>query len=241
MAEARGMDGSGFTIGQVATKSGLSQRALRFYEKRGLLGPVTRDLGGRRRYSQNDVDRADHIVAVRQLGVPLDRVSEVIDDSQKLDQFLDAQLRRTDEHIGQLQTFRADLARVRAARAAGHHELRGFVSVAAIACRVRELAGRLEIDGFPAELGDAVEVEFPRLYAEADRLMRSGAAVDSAPVQEVAARMEELGASITRDRAAGDAVRSVWREHSAELTGRDYSDLADFVDAARALAAGRRS
>jgi hypothetical protein len=45
------------TIGQVAERTGLSVHALRFYEREGvLLDPVRRDTGGRRVYSDDDVE-----------------------------------------------------------------------------------------------------------------------------------------------------------------------------------------
>lgn len=45
------------TIGEVAERTGLSVHTLRFYEREGILAnPVTRDSGGRRVYTEDDVD-----------------------------------------------------------------------------------------------------------------------------------------------------------------------------------------
>jgi DNA-binding transcriptional MerR regulator len=45
------------TIGEVAERTGLSVHTLRFYEREGIMAnPVTRDAGGRRVYTEDDVD-----------------------------------------------------------------------------------------------------------------------------------------------------------------------------------------
>ncbi|MCO5972365.1 MerR family transcriptional regulator [Actinoallomurus soli] len=60
------------TIGQVAERTGLSVHTLRFYEREGVLvDPVRRDPGGRRLYSDNDVDWLTVCVILRASGMPL--------------------------------------------------------------------------------------------------------------------------------------------------------------------------
>ena len=46
-------------IGEVAERTGVTQRTLRFYEEKGLLRPPTRMDGGFRLYSEDDVTRAE--------------------------------------------------------------------------------------------------------------------------------------------------------------------------------------
>lgn len=63
---------TGHTIGEVADAVGLSVHALRFYEREGLLiGPVERTAGGRRRYSQLDVDWLRVCTRLRESQMPL--------------------------------------------------------------------------------------------------------------------------------------------------------------------------
>jgi DNA-binding transcriptional MerR regulator len=63
---------SGYSIGEVATAVGLSVHALRFYEREGLLiGPVERTAGGRRRYSEVDVDWLRICIRLRESRMPL--------------------------------------------------------------------------------------------------------------------------------------------------------------------------
>jgi DNA-binding transcriptional MerR regulator len=60
------------SIGQVAGRTGLSVHALRFYESKGLFAnPVRRGPGGRRVYSQDDVEWLTVCIILRAAGMPL--------------------------------------------------------------------------------------------------------------------------------------------------------------------------
>jgi DNA-binding transcriptional MerR regulator len=60
------------TIGQAAERSGLSVHALRFYEREGLFpSPVERDAGGRRLYSDWDIEWLELCTKLRGSGMPL--------------------------------------------------------------------------------------------------------------------------------------------------------------------------
>jgi DNA-binding transcriptional MerR regulator len=63
---------AGLSIGQVAGRTGLSVHALRFYEREGILAdPVRRGAGGRRVYSEDDVDWLAVCIILRGSGMPL--------------------------------------------------------------------------------------------------------------------------------------------------------------------------
>lgn len=60
------------SIGQVSGRTGLSVHALRFYEREGLLAtPVYRDSGGRRVYSEWDLEWLELCIKLRESGMPL--------------------------------------------------------------------------------------------------------------------------------------------------------------------------
>ena len=58
------------SIGDLARRTGLTHRTLRYYEELGLLDPP-RDTGGRRRYDAADIRRLYRIRLLRDLGTPL--------------------------------------------------------------------------------------------------------------------------------------------------------------------------
>ncbi len=68
------------TIGEVAQRTGLTQRTLRYYEDLGLLEPARTD-GGRRSYDARTLDRLYRIRLERSLGTP---VAEVAPDTVDL-------------------------------------------------------------------------------------------------------------------------------------------------------------
>lgn len=65
-----------FTIGELAKEFGVSLRALRFYEDRGMLLPLRRR--GVRRYSVRDKERLATILQGKQLGFTLAQIAEIL-------------------------------------------------------------------------------------------------------------------------------------------------------------------
>jgi DNA-binding transcriptional MerR regulator len=80
-----------FQIGEVAERTGVTQRTLRFYEEKGLLRPPERMDGGFRLYSEADIER---ITAIRNmqslLGMTLAEIKEMVEAEE-----LRAQIRAT--------------------------------------------------------------------------------------------------------------------------------------------------
>jgi DNA-binding transcriptional MerR regulator len=65
------------SIGQVAERTGLSVHALRFYEREGILvDPVRRAAGGRRIYTEDDVEWLNLCIVLRASGMPLPAIRE---------------------------------------------------------------------------------------------------------------------------------------------------------------------
>jgi DNA-binding transcriptional MerR regulator len=68
------------SIGQVAERTGLSVHALRFYEREGLfVTPVHRDTGGRRLYTEWDLEWLEVCVKLRASGMPLPAIRRYAD------------------------------------------------------------------------------------------------------------------------------------------------------------------
>jgi DNA-binding transcriptional MerR regulator len=68
------------SIGQAAERTGLSVHALRFYEREGLLAtPVYRDAGGRRVYSEWDLEWLELCIRLRESGMPLTAIRQYAD------------------------------------------------------------------------------------------------------------------------------------------------------------------
>jgi DNA-binding transcriptional MerR regulator len=64
------------TIQGVCTKLGLTQRALRYYESRGLVHP--KRSGTHRHYSSADIDRIESILKLKSFGFSLTEISSIL-------------------------------------------------------------------------------------------------------------------------------------------------------------------
>jgi DNA-binding transcriptional MerR regulator len=66
------------TIGEAARRSGFTIKALRLYDRRGLLPPTGRSAGGYRVYGEPDLERLEFIRQAKALGLTLDAVRELV-------------------------------------------------------------------------------------------------------------------------------------------------------------------
>ena len=65
-------------IGAAAAQAGVSIETLRYYESAGLLPPIPRHAGGRRRYNQATLDQLDIVVTMRGVGFPLQQIRRML-------------------------------------------------------------------------------------------------------------------------------------------------------------------
>lgn len=73
-------DGAFLQIGEVAERTGVTQRTLRFYEEKGLLKPPSRMDGGFRLYSEEDVQRVEQIRRLQKLlGMSLAEIKDLVE------------------------------------------------------------------------------------------------------------------------------------------------------------------
>lgn len=62
------------TISEAARESGLSAYTLRYWERAGLLQPVSRNGSGHRRYAEQDLERIKFLTKLRATGMPIRQV-----------------------------------------------------------------------------------------------------------------------------------------------------------------------
>lgn len=131
------------TVGQAARRSGLTPKAIRLYESKGLLPVADRTESGYRTYSPRDVEVLRFIRRAKSLGLRLDEIKEIIDleraGTQPCDTvlaLLGTHIREIDRTMAELRTLKKALVRARDAAAAS--DQRGE---AAIVCRIIEAQG----------------------------------------------------------------------------------------------------
>ncbi|MEU4395642.1 MerR family transcriptional regulator [Kribbella sp. NPDC023855] len=106
-------DTDGLTVGQVSTRVGVTVRALHHWDEIGLARPSLRTPAGYRLYTAADLERLHRIVVYRELGLGLDRIRAVLDDSaEDVPAALRAQRSQIAERIDRLQQLSAGLDRM---------------------------------------------------------------------------------------------------------------------------------
>ena len=69
-----------YSVGQVADLASVTVRTLHHYGQIGLLEPGSRSASGYRLYSDNDLQRLQHILFYRELGFSLDDIATILND-----------------------------------------------------------------------------------------------------------------------------------------------------------------
>jgi DNA-binding transcriptional MerR regulator/uncharacterized glyoxalase superfamily protein PhnB len=82
MSTSEQASGGQWRVGALARATGLTVRALHYYDEIGLLQPCRRSASGHRLYDGADVARLYRISLLRRLGFPLDQIAGVLGDPQ---------------------------------------------------------------------------------------------------------------------------------------------------------------
>ena len=96
--------GSRYTVSQMARMFGLSRQTLIYYDRKGLFSPAARSKAGYRFYLPTQIPTLRLICVLRDLGLPLERIAEVVGDHnpQALLDELPVQRGRLEQRIARL-------------------------------------------------------------------------------------------------------------------------------------------
>lgn len=113
---ARDDIGEQMTIGQLAQVANKTPRALRLYEKKGLIVPECRSPGGFRLYGPSAVTRLRWICKLSALGLSLDEIQEMLDDIGRAERGEVAMNVLRGEYSRRLTALEAQITRLEALR-----------------------------------------------------------------------------------------------------------------------------
>lgn len=105
-------DSTVYSIGELARRTGLSVKTVRFYSDRGIVLPVDRSPAGYRRYDLNAVARLDLVRTLRELGLDLATIQQVLDHEVSLTDVATAHAEALAVQIRTLRLRRAVLTAV---------------------------------------------------------------------------------------------------------------------------------
>lgn len=110
---------SKYTTGEIARLCGVSVRTVQYYDSRNILAPSALTEGGRRLYSENDLEKMKTICFLRDIGLSINSIGDILseDNSGKvlsalLDQhesWLRKEIAETQAKLGMLTDFRQEL------------------------------------------------------------------------------------------------------------------------------------
>ena len=107
-------------VGDLARRTGLTVRTLHHYDEIGLLKPSGRSEAGYRLYSQADVQRLHGIQTMRQMGLGLSDIGQLLEgDSMAPERIIGQQIRALDQQISQATELRGRLTMLRDGLMAG--------------------------------------------------------------------------------------------------------------------------
>lgn len=112
-------EGDRMRIGELTERAGVTARTVRYYESIGLIPPGEREGAGQHYYTEETVIRLRKIEQLKNLGLSLDEIREVIDlyftdatgvrPKQKVLAILKKHLSELDEKVETLQQLRTEL------------------------------------------------------------------------------------------------------------------------------------
>lgn len=91
------------TIKEVSEKYDISQDTLRYYERVGLIPPVSRTAGGIRNYNESDLGWVENAICMRNAGVPIEALIEYVKLYQMGDSTFEARRQLLQEQLDSLE------------------------------------------------------------------------------------------------------------------------------------------
>ncbi len=109
-----------YTVSQAAEQAGVTRKAIRVYETKGLLPPAERTQAGYRLFTADDIAILRFIRQAKTLGLTLAEIGDILDLQRggaqpcgRVTQLLDAHLARIDRTLAELRRLRRALLAAR--------------------------------------------------------------------------------------------------------------------------------
>lgn len=236
------MDETSLRVGEVAERSGLTVRTLHHYDRLGLVCPSDRTSGGHRLYDDADLERLYVVVGLRELGLSLERVGEVVSGSLTVAETLQHQRVALDAQIAALTRARDRV--MHAQRAEGGLDLLALMKEVVMSNTFEQYFDAdqiVQLQRRRSELGERriteVENAWPELMARVDAAIAAGTDPASAEGRALAgewsALLEEFHGG---DEGLRDSLFRMYEENrsqiEAEWSGPSQAQL-DFISAAQ--------
>jgi len=180
-------------VGELAKRTGVTVRALHHYDSIGLLRPSGRSEGGYRLYNREDVARLHGIQTLRQMGVPLAEMAQLLDGgSSSLQAIMARQISTLDREIAQTQALRERLSVMQLLLASGGQpEIDDWLASLAMMSTFEQYFSAAELKR-AFQRWKQCEAEWPPLVQAIHVAMDRGVLPDSVEIQPLVVRWIDL-------------------------------------------------
>jgi MerR family transcriptional regulator, thiopeptide resistance regulator len=195
-----------WSIQQIARIAGTTSRTLRHYDDIGLLAPTSIGTNGYRHYDERALVRLQRILLLRELGLPLPQIAEIVDRETDEEHALEG-------HLAWLREEQSRLARQIASVQSTIETLRGG----------EQLMAENMFDGFDhTQYKDEVEERWGKdAYARSDAWWRGMSADEKAAWKQRTTDLQRdwMAIADSGEQPDGAAAQAVAQRHVAWLTG----------------------
>lgn len=84
-------------IGEASEKLGISISNIRFYEKKGLIGPARDKESKYRNYTEEDINDIKQIIVLRKMGMSIETISDILKEETSVEEALEKQVETLEE------------------------------------------------------------------------------------------------------------------------------------------------
>ena len=242
------MDANGtWRIGELGRATGLTVRALHHYDEIGLLSPAERTDSGHRLYGRDQVQRLYRIIALKQLGMPLEDISTVLESESGdprpiVRRHLDDLSRRIDIQITLRERLQAILRTLESAEEPSTQDFLRALEVMTMIDSYHTPEQVAELDERRKQLGDEGMQQAQQRWAdliEAVRAqMEAGADPASPEVQELANQWEDLISQFTGGNPEiRESLQEMYETEGSQKASRGMVDPDVMAFAQRAMEA----
>jgi DNA-binding transcriptional MerR regulator len=229
------MTGERYRVGELARVAGVTVRALHHYDALGLLVPSERTQAGHRLYSAADVERLYRLLALREVGLPLDEIGPLLDSEDGVADTVRRHLGRVEQQLGALEQLRLRLTRLLAALDGDGASTDQFLDAMEAMTMFEKYYTPEQLQQLEQrrqELGEEqikqVEQEWREIYAKLADLRERGVDPAAPEAQAVGDRASELIQMFTGgDPGITNALRRMYQQEDPQKLTRGMGSIED--------------
>lgn len=215
-------------IGELAKAVGVSAKALRLYEARGLLRPCSHSLSGYRLYGLPSLRRLQQILLLRNAGFALAEIAALLDcDGNSAERLIDERIRRLKAELSQQQQSLATLQQMRARwhSASSLDQLLECINMSQqldVNLTPEERAAfQLRAQALGKDTIQQAELEWPQLISAVRAAMDAGTPATDPTVSALARRWQQLVQMATGgDPAVERKIASAWQSQPQQMSAQ---------------------